>query len=74
MAMHPIFEKILAPFAPKRKIVTEYWAKPIPTRQFDWTAYYDGDEPNDAGGMKHGSGATEAEAIADLLENYGDET
>lgn len=52
------------------RIVTEYWAKPIPLRQFDWLAYYDGDEPNDAGGMDHGEGATEAQAVADLIENH----
>lgn len=47
------------------KIVTDYWAKPIPDRRFDWTAVdddtYDGDGPV-------GAGATEAEAIADLKE------
>lgn len=48
------------------KIVTNYWAKPIPDRRFDWTAHYDGDEPNDNGQMRIGYGRTEAEAIADL--------
>jgi hypothetical protein len=52
------------------RIVTSYWAKPIPVRQFDWAASYDGDEPNDAGSMAIGYGRTEAEAIADLLDNY----
>lgn len=56
-----------------RKIITRYWAKPIPPREFDWCATFDGDEPNDAGGMAHGYGATEAAAVADLLENYGDD-
>lgn len=47
------------------KIVTDYWAKPIPLRQFDWSAIdYDtyGGEPSDPIGY----GKTEAEAIADL--------
>jgi hypothetical protein len=48
------------------KIVTDYWPKPIPLRCFDWTACSDDYEP----GMPVGYGATEAEAIADLLENY----
>lgn len=52
-----------------RKIVTNYWAKPIPVRAFDWSAYYDGDEPNDEGQMRVGYGATEKEAI-DELEMY----
>ena len=47
------------------KIVTDYYAKPIPTRKFDWNAVdydtYDGEGPV-------GYGATEAEAIADLEE------
>lgn len=47
-------------------IRTNYWAKPIPDRRFDWSAIdyatYDGlDGPI-------GFGATEAEAIADLKE------
>jgi len=49
------------------KIVTNYWAKPIPDRQFDWSAHYDGDEPNDDGQMAMGYGRTKEEAIADLL-------
>lgn len=52
--------------AVRPKIVTNFWMKPIPLRQFDWEAWRDGDEPNDAGGMMVGHGATEAEAIADL--------
>lgn len=53
-----------------RKIRTEYWMKPIPDLRWDWFAYYDGDEPNDAGSMPHGEGRTEAEAVTDLIENY----
>jgi hypothetical protein len=55
---------------PAPKIVTEYWAKPGPSRQFDWCATIDGDEPNDNGHMAQGYGRTEAEAIADLVNNY----
>ncbi len=51
------------------KIVTDYWRKPGPTDRFDWSARFDNDEPNDDGQMSQGYGATEAEAIADLLEN-----
>lgn len=56
------------------KIVTDYWAKPIPMRQFDWCATFDGydpGEPNGEGGYHGGDpvgwGATEDEAKADLL-------
>lgn len=53
-----------------RRINTNYWQKPIPFRFFDWAATYDGDEPNELGGMDVGFGQTEAEAIADLIDNY----
>jgi len=49
------------------KVNTEYWAKPIPLRQFDWIASYDDDEPDDDGNMARGYGRTEQEAIVDLL-------
>ena len=45
------------------KIVTRYWAKPIPNRNFDWAATTDDYEP----GYSIGHGATEAEAVADLM-------
>jgi hypothetical protein len=48
-----------------RTIVTTYVYPPIPLRQFDWIAHYD--SPEDG---PFGHGATEAEAIADLTENY----
>ena len=48
------------------KIVTEYWAKPIPRRDWDWAAY-DADT-YDGPGCPVGTGATEAEAIADLMK------
>lgn len=45
------------------QIRTIYWAKPIPDRQFDWTAWLldKGEE-----GVT-GRGSTELEAIEDLL-------
>ena len=46
-----------------RKIITDYVHPPIPVRRFDWCAYRDGDD--EAGPT--GTGATEADAIADLL-------
>lgn len=46
-----------------RKLITHHEYPPIPTRQFDWCAYWDGDEENTG---RHGWGATEAEAIEDL--------
>lgn len=52
------------------RIDTEYWAKPIPLRQFDWSAVdgatYDGE------GCPIGYGRTESEAIADLLEQISE--
>jgi hypothetical protein len=49
----------------KPKIVTHYVCPPIPIRTHDWVAYRDGEE--EAGG--YGYGATEEEAIKDLLDN-----
>jgi hypothetical protein len=48
------------------KIKTEYVYPPIPLRQFDWSAI--DDDTYDGPGCPIGAGATEAEAIADLLE------
>ena len=45
------------------KIVTDNIFPPVPNRQFDWCAFYDGDE--ERGG--YGYGATEEAAIDDLL-------
>jgi hypothetical protein len=45
------------------QIETEYVHPPIPMPQFDWQATLDGYEPGD----KIGNGATEKEAIEDLL-------
>lgn len=44
-------------------IKTEHVFPPIPIRIHDWCAYYDGQEEG-----RRGWGATEKEAIADLLE------
>ncbi len=52
------------------KIVTTFIHPPIPIRSCDWQASYDGDEPNDEGQMRHGSGATEQAAIDELIDNY----
>jgi len=54
-----------------RKIVTHNSYPPIPTRQFDWCAFYDGEE--EAGNYGYGYGATEAEAIADFIENCAED-
>ena len=46
-----------------RKIITEYIHPPIPARQFDWMAWYDGDDEE---GLRQ-YGATEAEARQNLI-------
>lgn len=51
------------------KIITSFDYPPIPIRCFDWCAFtedYDG--APDAGWQPVGHGETEAEAIADLME------
>jgi hypothetical protein len=45
------------------KIITDFVFPPIPYRGNDWSAKRDGYEPHDP----IGRGATEAEAIADLI-------
>ncbi len=53
--------------------MTTYWAKPIPTRRFDWSAVlsnYDGGDNAGHGGPM-GFGATQQEAIDNLLEQIG---
>lgn len=45
------------------RIETDYWAKPIPDRRFDWSATTSDYEP----GQPIGHGRTEAEAVADLM-------
>jgi len=51
------------------KIKTQHVYPPIPTRVFDWCAYWDGTEENG----RYGWGKTEAEAIADLKLSYPEE-
>ena len=43
------------------KIITNHWAKPIPDRQFDWSAMEDGGNE-----MLCGWGQTEEDAVEDL--------
>lgn len=50
-------------------IVTEYVAPPVPTRQWDWVAYINGDEES---GL-NGRGPTECEALRDLCEQLLDQ-
>lgn len=52
-----------------RKIMTSYWAKPIPDRRFDWSAWYDGEEEFGP----YGYGRTEDEAIRELKLECPDE-
>jgi hypothetical protein len=47
-----------------RQIHTQYVFPPIPLRQFDWCATFDGDDESGPQGF----GRTEDEAIADLRE------
>jgi len=49
-------------------INTTYENPPIPMRNLDWSAYAEGYEPGDA----LGHGATEDEAIKDLLDQLGE--
>ena len=46
------------------RILTRFIYPPIPTRSNDWVAYYDGDEKSG----KYGYGATEQDAIDDLMD------
>jgi hypothetical protein len=50
------------------RIVTTYEHPPIPRRDFDWSAVEDSYEP----GWPIGRGATEATAIADLMDQIED--
>lgn len=54
------------------KIITTFVYPPIPIRSLDWSAHFDGDEPDDDGHMLVGRGATEGEAIQDLKERIED--
>jgi len=44
---------------------TSYWAKPIPDRRYDWSAW---DDDTYEGVGRMGWGRTEQEAVEDLLE------
>ena len=50
-------------------ITVHFVYPPIPSRQFDWCATYDNDEPDDEGNMLAGYGKTPQEAVADLRDN-----
>lgn len=52
------------------RIRTDFVYPPIPIRTMDWQAYYDSDEPDDDGNMAFSTGATETEAVTDLIENH----
>jgi hypothetical protein len=64
-------DKIMADRAEER-IITTHIYPPIAVRRFDWCAYRESYEPPDSdgvGGYGHrGFGATEQEAINDLIE------
>lgn len=53
------------------KISTRYDPKPIPIRDFDWSAV--DDATYDGEGCPIGHGRTEAEAIADLMGQIEDQ-
>jgi hypothetical protein len=52
------------------KIKTNFEYPPIPVRRFDWNAI--DDDTYDGHGSPIGYGATEAEAIADLMEQLAE--
>lgn len=54
------------------KIVTNFVFPPIPIRQFDWLAVFDNYDGAEDSRCPVGFGRTEAEAVADLLENAED--
>lgn len=56
-----------------REIVVSFVYPPIPIRDFDYFAHFDGDEPSDSGSMIHGYGKTPLDAIRELLDRE-DET
>ena len=54
-------------------LTTQHVYPPIPDRSHDWCAFIEDEVCCDECGLRCGWGATEAEAIADWLENYGDD-
>jgi len=55
------------------KIHAHFVYPPIPTRKFDWCASTDNYDGTDGGNEPLGWGATEQEAINDLIEQLEDE-
>lgn len=51
-----------------RKIITDYAHPPIPVRSMDWSAITEDYDGAPDASCPHGTGATEKEAIADLLQ------
>lgn len=52
-----------------RKIITVNTFPPIPIRQFDWMAHFEGDEELGPRGF----GETEEKAVKDLTDNFPDD-
>lgn len=52
-----------------KTIITKHIHPPLPIRRFDWLAHFEDEEEKG----EYGYGATEAEAIADLMKDYGEE-
>lgn len=50
------------------RIRTELVKPPIPTHRYDWAAWIDGEEESNI----QGRGATESDAIAELLETLAE--
>lgn len=51
-----------------RNIITSFDYPPIPNKRFDWSAIFDDYDGTDDSGSPIGYGATEKEAVEDLLE------
>ena len=49
------------------KVITDFWMKPIPLRQFDWSAVLDSYDGSPDCNCPIGYGATEEAAVVDLL-------
>lgn len=49
------------------KIIVNQNSVLLPSNQFDYSAHFDGDEPDDDGNMKMGWGKTEREAVEELF-------
>lgn len=55
-----------------QKIITNFDYPPIPVRKFDWSAVLDGYDGAEDSHDPIGRGATEKEAVADLIEQLED--